>query len=73
MLTVPVELLLAIVAPFDRNGRMMSLLAVHFPVVVSVAPLPAASHRLPLVWTRPPMLKFAPAKKLRSDSENMMN
>ena len=39
----------------------------------SASPRASARNRLPLVCTRPPKLKFGPAKKLRSTSENMPN
>ena len=73
-LTVPVQVgPLSIEEPLDRNWRITSLNAVIRPVRVSVAPGPSSRNKLPLVWTRPPIVKLAPAKKLWSISEKMPN
>ena len=74
MLTVPVCAdAVSIETPFCRRCRMMSLTAVTLSVSVSVAPSPSDRNRLPLVCTRPPKLKFGPAKNERSTSEKMPN
>ena len=52
---------------------MISPTAVTLLAIVSVLPSPSASHRLPLVCTRPPKLKSGPAKKLQSMSEKIPN